>query len=73
MINLIWIIFVTRQKNIKLVLTLSYLKQEAQSFHLNLWIPSIRLSTRFDNELAIKYILVLSVHFILQDIVTIFS
>ena len=50
---------------IKLSLTLSYSGKQLQSLHLNLWIPSERLSTRFDNEFGIN--LALSKKFILYD------
>ena len=52
---------------IKLSLTLSYSRKKNESLDLIVWIPSARLSTRFDNEHAINH--ALSINFNLNEIV----
>ena len=49
---------------IKSSLTLSYSRKQLQSLHLSLWIPSVILSTRFDNELNINLALSINLNFI---------
>ena len=56
---------------IKLSLTLSYSRKQSKYLHEILSITSVRLSTRFDNEVAINH--ALSINFILLDIVTTLS
>ena len=55
----------------RLFLALSYSRKQLQSLHLLLWIRSMILSTSFDGEVAINFIL--SINFILQDIVSTLS
>ena len=46
-------------------------KKTITTLHLILWIPTVRLATRFDKEVAIN--LALSINFILKDKVTTLS